>query len=39
LNEITLGLGKPVEYSNFGEPKTSSETRPKNVAVNFIIKY
>jgi hypothetical protein len=29
----------PVEFSTFGVPRTSTETRPKNANVNYIIKY
>jgi hypothetical protein len=31
--------GDPISDTINGEPRTSSETRPKNVYVNFIIKY
>jgi microcystin-dependent protein len=36
VNDTVLG---PVSDGTNGTPRTSSETRPKNVSVNYIIKY
>ena len=35
----TLGVGDVAEYGSYGVPRASSETRPYNAYVNYIIKY
>lgn len=35
----TLGVGDVLEYGAYGTPRATTETRPANVYVNYIIKY